>query len=139
MTEKGSIYLDIWKFGINTAQRIGDIPTIRTDDVRDLDEDHPVLELIEAKTKRTGKRRIITLNRGALEVIARRLALRPADEWLFQSTSPRHSRRISPQPLTRKAVGRVFEAVGRDIRPRVRLGLRHWPCAVSGCSFCTNP
>ena len=120
LAERGAIYLDVWKFGVNTALRITDLLSISMTDVRALvDVDIPVLEIRETKT---GKRRAITLNRGALAVVTRRLERHGDDVWLFQSTSPRHSRRAPPKPITRKAVGRVFAAAGEAIRPRARVG-----------------
>jgi len=118
LAERGAIYLDVWKFGVNTALRITDLLSIPMADVRALDVDDPVLAIRESKT---GKRRTITLNRGALAVVERRLERYGDDALLFQSTSLRHPRRESPKPIMRKAIGRVFAAAGEGIRPRARL------------------
>ena len=64
LVERGAIYLDVWKFGVNTALRITDLRSIAMADVRALDVDDPVLAIRESKT---GKRRTITLNRGACQ------------------------------------------------------------------------
>jgi len=116
---RGAIYLDVWKFGVNTALRITDLVSIPMDDVRALDAEHPVLAIRGTKTD---KQRTITLNRGALAVVERRLERHVEDAWLFQSTSARHSRRGPPKPITRKAVGRVFAKAGELTRPRAQLG-----------------
>ena len=119
LSERGAIYLDVWKFGVNTTLRITDLLSIPVDDVRALDAEHPVLAIRETKT---GKQRTITLDRGALAVVKRRLERHAADTWLFQSTSARHSRRDPPKPVTRRVVGRVFAAAGETIRQRAQLG-----------------
>ena len=117
LSELNPVYLDIWKFGVNTALRISDLLSIRMDQVSDLDPDKPVLKLKEAKT---GKGRCIRLNSVALAVINDRLEKHPKAVYLFQSDSPRKKR--DPQPVTRRQVSRVFEKVGQSIRPRVDLG-----------------
>jgi len=119
LAERGAIYLDVWKFGVNTALRITDLLSIPIAHVRALDAEELMLAIGESGT---GKRRTITLNRGALAVVARRLERHGNDVWLFQSTSPRHSRHEPPRPITRKAIGRVFAAAGEGIRRRARLG-----------------
>ena len=117
LAERGPLYLDVWKLGLNTALRISDLLSLKIDDVRELDPDHPALEVVESKT---GKTRRITLNRGALDVVTRRLERHPTDVWLFQSSW--RARRLEPRPITRRAVSYVFAAVGDEVRPRVRLG-----------------
>ena len=117
LSEAGQIYIDVWKFGINTALRISDLLAIHMADVASLDLDNPTLKLCEIKT---GKTRIIELNAGAMEVVQRRYAENPAHEWLFQSHRPRGGQR-DPKPITRRSVARVFEAVGGKVRPRVQL------------------
>lgn len=121
LLDKGQVYADVWKFGINTALRISDLLAISMDDVRHLDKARPELRIIEGKT---GKARILTMNSGAQSVIDRRLADHAGDVWLFQSTSNRNRRdRLNnPQSITRRAVGRVFESVGQQVTPRVYLG-----------------
>ncbi len=118
---KGQIYADVWKFGINTALRISDLLAINLEQVRTLDPDRPELRLIEGKT---GKARTLTINTGAQAVINRRLIDYSDDVWLFQSQShrDRRDRQVAPKAITRRAVGRVFAAVGEQITPRVYLG-----------------
>ncbi len=118
---KGQIYIDVWKFGINTALRISDLLAISMDDVRKLDPARPELRIIEGKT---GKARTITINKGAQAVINRRLIDCPNDVWLFQSNYHlnRRDRQTNPKAITRRAVGRVFETVGKLVTPRVYLG-----------------
>ena len=118
LAERGAIYLDVWKFGVNVALRITDVLSIPMDGVRDLDVERPELEILERKTS---KRRRVTFNRGALAVVERRLARHADDAWLFQSPSPVR-RGETPRPITRQAVGRVLAGAGAAIRPRAQLG-----------------
>lgn len=118
LADFGQIHLDIWKLGINTFLRISDVLALTMEDVRKIEEDNPTLKLIE---KKTGKHRTIALNKTAMGILQRRLSEYPTDTWLFQSTSNRH-RRNNPKPYARQSVGRVFAAVGQQIRPKVILG-----------------
>jgi integrase len=120
LADRGQIYLDIWKLGLNTFLRISDVLALTMAEVRQISPDQPELKLIE---KKTGKPRTIALNATALEILQRRLADYPKDVWLFQSESPRHTKRNGPQPINRRSVGRVFAETGQQIRPRAQLGM----------------
>lgn len=120
LNNSGRIYHDIWRIGVNVAMRISDLLSLTMQQARDVvDSDSHQLAVIESKT---GKRRLITFNAPAMRVIERRLADYPADVWLFQSDSPRNSRREAPKPINRRSVARVFERTGRQLVPRVQLG-----------------
>lgn len=97
------IYADIWRFGVNTALRIGDLLSIRMQDAIERD----VLTLTEQKT---GKSREITLNGKAKSIIARRFAENPNDTWLFQAKGNRA--RSLAKPISRETVARKFAEVG---------------------------
>lgn len=119
LMEKDSLYSDIWKFGLNTALRISDLLAITTEQVDSIDPDKRELAMTEMKTK---KKRTIRLNAPAMEVITRRRTQFPTDIWLFQSRSPKNSKREAPKAITRKSVSRVFLAVGEKVAPSVHLG-----------------
>ena len=119
LADRGQVYLDIWKLGLNTFLRISDVLALTMTDVRQIKNDQPELKLTEIKT---GKPRTIALNDTALAILQRRLVEHPKDVWLFQSESPRHTRRSGAQPINRRSVGRVFAETGQQIRPRVQLG-----------------
>ncbi|MEH6652339.1 MAG: tyrosine-type recombinase/integrase [Motiliproteus sp.] len=104
LEKHGSIdYRDIWELGINAALRISDLLSIRFDDVVGVEE----LKIVEGKTKKV---RSIKLNSKALEVIARRHAANPADEWLFQAKGNRAA--SSKKPIDRSTVARKFKEIG---------------------------
>jgi len=117
LAQRGQIYLDIWKFGVNTALRISDILSISFQDIRNLDPNRPALNIKELKT---GKIRTILLNDGAMTVIDRRVKTNSNDIWLFQSTAK--ITRKQQMPISRRSVGRIFESVGVQTNPRVQLG-----------------
>lgn len=68
LLERGQIYLDVWKIGVNTALRISDLLALSMKDVKNLDPKNPALRLTEQKT---GKPRKIVINKPALHVIQR--------------------------------------------------------------------
>jgi len=117
LTKHSDIYLDVWKFGINTALRISDLLSISTEQARGLDDANPVLKLREQKT---GKVRSILLNTAAYAIIQKRLLEEPNDMWLFQSKR-RMTSRAAPQPISRRSVARIFELVGANVVLRVQL------------------
>lgn len=118
LMSKNPIYADIWKFLLNTALRISDALSISMADLQALDAERPSLRIKEQKT---GKYRDIMLNSGAIAIIRKRQKQFPNDIWLFQTKSNK-IRRNRPQPINRRSVGRVLEAIGQQITPRVRLG-----------------
>ena len=119
LAQAGQVYHDIWKLGVNTALRISDLLQLTMADVKKLDADVPALNIIEIKT---GKARRIVVNAGALNIMQKRRAAHPTHHYLFQSDAINLDRRGSPQPINRRSVGRVFEKVGQQIAPKVKLG-----------------
>ena len=118
LLEAGQVYADIWKLGVNTALRISDLLQLMMDDVSRLDPKTPVLELVE---KKTGKARRIVLNAPAQVVLSTRLAGNSKHIYLFQSEAVNIDRREA-QPINRRSVARVFEKVGQQVAPKLRLG-----------------
>ncbi len=118
LAEKDPVYLDIWKFLLNTALRISDALSISMADLELLDYDRPCLKVTEQKT---GKHRSILLNNGALDILRKRQENHPNDVWLFQSTSNRN-RRDTPKAINRRSIARVLESIGTKITPKVHLG-----------------
>ena len=119
LAERGQIYADIWKIGVNTALRISDLLSLKMADVRRLDPKHPAIRLKEQKT---GKTRKIIINTAALIVMRRRLDEYPKQVWLFQSDALNLNRRQPPKAINRRSVSRIFEQVGRSVEPRLSLG-----------------
>lgn len=66
----GRLYLDIWKLGVNVALRISDLLLLTMEQVRSIDPERSQLTIVEKKTR---KRRVLTLNEGAMKIISRRL------------------------------------------------------------------
>jgi len=104
-TRYGPLYADIWKIGVNLSLRIGDLLSIKFDD---LDLDNRSLTLTETKT---GKRKDIRLNAPALAVIQRRRKEQPGDAYLFEV----HSNRAKGKPISRVSVARAFKDVGDSL------------------------
>ena len=113
------LYFDIWKIGVNVALRISDLLAITMAQARLIDPDTLELKVVESKT---GKTRVLTFNPPAMAIIQRRMADNPDHVYLFQSVSPKNSRREAPKPINRRSVTRVFERVGQTITPKVKLG-----------------
>ncbi len=119
LLERGQIYLDIWKIGVNTALRISDLLALTMKDVKSLYPQNPAIHIKEQKT---GKPRKIVINKPALAVMQRRLSDHPQHVWLFQSEALNLHRRKPAQAINRRSVSRVFEKVGQRIAPKVALG-----------------
>ena len=119
LLERGQVYADIWKIGVNTALRISDLLALRMAEVKKLDPTQPALTLNE---KKTGKRRKIVINRSALVVMQRRLNDNPKHKWLFQSNALNLGKRHPAQAINRRSVSRVFQQVGQSVAPKVALG-----------------
>ncbi|TRZ67793.1 MAG: integrase [Comamonadaceae bacterium] len=103
----GQLYSDIWKVGVNVSLRIGDLLSLKYEQLNLTDRS---LVLVEAKT---GKHKNIRLNSTAVDIINRRRRENPDDEWLFQV----HCNRAKGKPVSRTSVSRVFKEAGD------RLGL----------------
>lgn len=117
LQERGTIYVDVWIFGLNSALRIADILNIKMADIDGLDPACPKIHIREGKTK---KYRWVKLNRLALEVVTRRRAENPQHDYLFQSRMPRRGN--DADSITSRSVLRVFSEVGQKVTPRVKLG-----------------
>ncbi len=113
------LYFDIWKIGVNVALRISDLLALTMEQARSIDPGTPELKVVESKT---GKTRVLTFNTPAMNIIKRRIDDNPEHDYLFQSVSPKNSRRETPKPINRRSVTRVFERVGQTITPKVQLG-----------------
>jgi integrase len=105
-------FADIWKLGINVALRISDLLAIEVDQIN-LDRRE-----VEVRESKTGKRRIIRLNKPAMEIIQTRMVGYPSDKYLFQSHGNRA--RSANQPLDRSSVARKFQEIGSIVD--IRLG-----------------
>lgn len=101
----GPLYADVWKVGVNLSLRIGDLLSIRFDD---LDLANRSLTLREQKT---GKSKDIRLNAPAMAVIQRRRKEQPGDVFLFEV----HSNRASGKPISRVSVARAIKDVGDSL------------------------
>jgi integrase len=110
---KGDVYGDLWKFGVNTALRISDLLDLR---YTQLDIEARQFELIEGKT---GKKRSVGLNSGAIGVIESRRKKWPLDVYLFQTHSNRTASMAS-KPLNRSTVARAFSEIGDILK--LKLG-----------------
>ena len=98
----GDIYADVWKIGVNMSLRIGDLLSLKYQDLNIQDR---TLNLFESKTN---KFKSIRLNKTVLEIIADRKEKYPSDIWLFQV----HSNRAKDKPISRVSVSRVFKEAG---------------------------
>ena len=118
LAERGQVFFDAWKFGVNTALRISDLLSITMQDVRDVDSERRLLTIKEAKT---GKTRRLKLNNSAMAVVARRLTDNAGDKWLFQSPQNRKGKN-DPQAISRRSISRAFAEAGEQIKPMVQIG-----------------
>lgn len=112
LAERGQVYADVWRIGLNMALRISDLLTIKFTDVAG-----DYLTLVEGKT---GKRRTIKINTAARAAIERRRAANPHHAWLFQSDANRA--KALNKPISRESVARAFKLVGEGKSVGVRLG-----------------
>ena len=97
---------------MNLALRISDLLAMRYDAIDMERQEYRTLE------KKTGKPRVIRLNRVAMGLIEKRRRERPADIYLFQVHSNRTAGRV--KPVGRVTVAKAFKEIG-DILG-VRLG-----------------
>ena len=73
------IYHDAWNFGVNVALRISDLSVLKFDDVYTQDNK----SFLKVTEKKTGKQRIIGLNKKALAIIEKRKAAHPSRKYVF--------------------------------------------------------
>jgi len=104
----GELYGDIWRIGVNMASRISDLLAI---EYAAIDFNRKQYTTIEIKT---GKKRTVTLNPKALELIERRQRDHPTDRFLFQVHSNRTAS-MQPKAISRVNVGRAFKEVGEIV------------------------
>ena len=92
----------IWEFGINTALRITDLLSIKFSDIE--------RDQITLKEGKTDKKRVITLNPKALEIVETRKRDNPGHIYLFQSVG-RNTTTV--KPVSRQFVGKAFQEIGQ--------------------------
>jgi len=105
---RGEIYSDLWVFGINVGLRISDLLPITMAQAKT-----GVLEIIEGKT---AKKRKVTLNNTAMNIVNKRIVNNPSHVYLFQVDS----NRAKNKPLSRSAVSKAFAEAGETAN--VKLG-----------------
>lgn len=99
---------DIWNVGINLALRISDLLAIKYSNI---EEDRLVL-----REQKTGKQASIQLNPKALQIICRIKREHPSHIYLFQSYRNQQSVNRTPRPISRRAVSRAFESIGKELK-----------------------
>lgn len=99
---------DVWEVGLNLALRISDLLSIKFNQIID---DRLIL-----KEGKTGKVANISLNQKVQSIIANIKAKHPNHIYLFQSYRNAQSKNREPRPLTRRAVSKVFERVGQELK-----------------------
>ncbi|MEA2120568.1 tyrosine-type recombinase/integrase [Halovibrio sp. HP20-50] len=112
LTSFGQVYADVWRFGINSGLRIGDLLTLRFDDVSG-----DSLEVTEQKTR---KRRSIPINPTMKRIIQRRQQDNPHHTYLFQTDANRS--KGAGKPIARGSVSRIFKQVGEGASIGIKLG-----------------
>ena len=126
LIERGQLYFDVWRFGVNSALRISDIRALTMDDARSI---NPTTRILILRGKKANTSNELTLNINAMEVVYRRLQNHPMDTWLFQSTQyPKVKRKESEVPARRefgaissRSVARVFSECGHRLSPRLTI------------------
>lgn len=104
----GQQMADIWNVGINLALRISDLLSIRFDDIKD--------DRLTLKESKTGHTANIQLNPKAKTIIERIKEDHPDHLYLFQSHRTTQIKHRAPKPLSRRAVSKAFEAVGKELK-----------------------
>lgn len=108
----GQVYADVWRFGINSGLRIGDLLALRFEDVSG--------DNLEIKEQKTGKRRSIPVNPTMKRIIQRRIKDNPSHTYLFQTNANRS--KAAGKPIARGSVSRVFKQVGEGASIGIKLG-----------------
>ena len=99
-------YADIWSFGLQVALRISDLLALTIKEVVGANS----INVIEGKT---GKTRLITLNKKAKEIVARRANDYPNDVYLFQAKGNRVGN--TAKAINRTTVAASFSQVGTEL------------------------
>ena len=94
------IYADLFKFGVNVALRISDMLMIKFEDVQGNE--------LKFKESKTGKTRIITLNKPAKQIVGERRKRHPNHVYLFEA----ESNRTKGKPISRHTVSAKFKEIG---------------------------
>lgn len=98
-----TVYSDLWKIGCNLGLRIGDLLSLKYEDVKG--------DRLFIKTKKTSKRLNIKLSETVKSLIDSRYQSHKDDEYLFESDK----RRYKGKPLSERAVQQRFEKVSEDL------------------------
>ena len=96
--------------GINVGLRIGDLLSLKIDDVRDMDKEK-IKRAVHIREQKTGKYREFELNQAARDAIyfyLGTLADFRGDDWLFPS-------RKGTGPLTTRAAHKIIKTTLRDL------------------------
>ncbi|MEZ9723077.1 tyrosine-type recombinase/integrase [Vibrio splendidus] len=96
----------IWKFGVSTGFRIGDLLAIKFDDIS---EDQTFVTIFNPRTRKTKK---VLLAPEAIEIVNSIKKANPSSKYLFQSHRSRNVDKNKKRPLTRQAVSLAFREVG---------------------------
>ncbi|MCC4860124.1 hypothetical protein BCU71_07895 [Vibrio lentus] len=97
---------NIWKFGVSTGFRIGDLLAIKFDDISG---DQTFVTIFNQRNRETEK---VFLAPDAIEIINSIKKATPNSEYLFQSHRSRNVDENKRRPLTRQAVSLAFRDVG---------------------------
>lgn len=104
---KPQIYSDIWTIGCNVALRITDLLNIEYDHIIH----HANDAQLTIREQKTGKLRLVVMNKRAAQVVAERRLRHPGDRYLFQS----HARNVEGKrvvAISRIAVSTAFKEIG---------------------------
>ncbi len=97
---------NIWKFGVSTGLRLGDMLAIEMKSISDCKS------LITIHKARTGETQELYLPLEATEVISSIRKAHPSSKYLFQSHRSRNVTNKKLSPVTRQAVSLAFREVG---------------------------
>lgn len=112
--DKGQVYGDIWRVGVNMALRIGDLLALTFEDMKG--------DVLVVNEQKTGKARSVEIAPQVKEIVKRRRSDHPDHVYLFQSTSNRVKNSPEPKPMNRSGVSRAFKEVGEMASIGVHLG-----------------
>lgn len=108
----GQLYADLWKIGLNVNLRISDL----------LKTEYADLDLVKReyilKESKTGKSKVIRLNKTVINIIKRRKKDNADDVYLFQV----HSNRSNNKPPSREHVARILKSIGSMRQLNIKLG-----------------
>jgi len=102
------LYADLWRIGVNLSLRISDLLALKYDDIKD---GH-----LTIKEGKTGKKRVIRVNKTAQSLINSRKSTYSDHEYIFEV----NSNRAKGKPVSRETVARKFKEIGEIVG--VQLG-----------------